>query len=37
MVNQQVALGNLGELGYNADVAANGIEVLDALEKKATT
>jgi two-component system, sensor histidine kinase and response regulator len=34
LVNQQVALGNLEKLGYQADVANNGIEVLSALEKK---
>ena len=34
VVNQQVALGNLRKLGYNADVAGNGIEVLNAIEEK---
>jgi two-component system sensor histidine kinase/response regulator len=33
-VNQRVALGNLAKLGYRADVAADGIEVLHALESK---
>ena len=33
-MNQQVALGNLRKLGYNADVASNGIEVLKALERE---
>jgi two-component system sensor histidine kinase/response regulator len=34
VVNQQVALANLLKLGYNADVATTGIEVLNALERK---
>jgi CheY-like chemotaxis protein len=33
-VNQQVALGNLHKLGYEADVAANGFEVLEATVRK---
>jgi CheY-like chemotaxis protein/HPt (histidine-containing phosphotransfer) domain-containing protein len=33
-VNQRVALGNLRKLGYEADVVANGLEVLDAMEIK---
>lgn len=32
-VNQRVSLAQLGELGYNADVARNGLEVLRALER----
>jgi CheY-like chemotaxis protein len=32
-VNQQVALRLLDQLGYRADVASNGLEVLDALER----
>jgi PAS domain S-box-containing protein len=34
VVNQQVALANLRKLGYNAEVAVNGIEVLFALERE---
>jgi CheY-like chemotaxis protein len=33
-VNQRVALRLLKRLGYRADVAANGIEVLDALKRQ---
>jgi len=33
-VNQMVALKMLDKLGYKADVAANGIEVLQALERQ---
>ncbi|MFH2005538.1 MAG: ATP-binding protein [bacterium] len=33
-VNQKVALLILGRLGYRADVAANGLEVLDALQRQ---
>ncbi len=33
-VNQQVALGNLRKLGYDADVAADGFEVLEATARK---
>ena len=34
LVNQKVALRMLERLGYEADVASNGIAVLDAFEKK---
>ncbi len=34
MVNQKVSLRILERLGYRADVAANGLEVLDALESR---
>jgi len=33
-VNQKVVLRILSRMGYRADVAANGIEVLDALERQ---
>jgi CheY-like chemotaxis protein len=33
-VNQKVAIGMLQSLGYKADVATNGIEVLQALERQ---
>ncbi|MBK1880771.1 CHASE domain-containing protein [Luteolibacter pohnpeiensis] len=32
-VNQKVALHMLGRLGYRADVAGNGLEVLEAMER----
>ncbi|HEY1111645.1 MAG TPA: response regulator, partial [Opitutaceae bacterium] len=34
-VNQKVALHMLAKLGYRADVAGNGLEVLDSLERQA--
>ncbi len=34
-VNQKVALQMLKRLGYSADVASNGVEVLQALERRA--
>lgn len=33
-INQKVALHNLKQLGYRADVAANGLEVLAALQRQ---
>lgn len=33
-INQKVALRMLGRMGYRADVAANGIEVLEALRRQ---
>ena len=34
-INQKVALGQLKEFGYSADVANNGLEALEAVKKKA--
>lgn len=34
MVNQKVGLAILKKFGYRADIAANGLEVLDALERQ---
>jgi PAS domain S-box-containing protein len=34
VVNQKVALRLLGQLGYRADVAANGLEAMDAIERQ---
>jgi signal transduction histidine kinase/DNA-binding response OmpR family regulator len=34
VVNQKVALRTLERMGYRADVAANGLEVIDALERQ---
>lgn len=33
-INQQVALHMLAQLGYRADLAANGLEVLDAVRRQ---
>ncbi|MDH5246816.1 MAG: response regulator, partial [Betaproteobacteria bacterium] len=33
-VNQKVVMRLLGRMGYRADVAANGLEVLDAIERQ---
>jgi CheY-like chemotaxis protein len=32
-INQQVAIGQLNNLGYTADVVANGLEVLEAFQR----
>ncbi|MGD0259503.1 MAG: PAS domain S-box protein [Verrucomicrobiota bacterium] len=32
-INQQVAMGQLSKLGHTADVAANGLEVLEAFQR----
>jgi signal transduction histidine kinase/CheY-like chemotaxis protein len=34
VVNQKVTLGMLGRLGYQADVASNGLEALSAIEQE---
>jgi CheY-like chemotaxis protein len=34
LINQKVALHMLEQLGYRADAVANGVEVLDALERQ---
>ncbi|MCX6675213.1 MAG: response regulator [Methanothrix sp.] len=34
LINQKVALKMLKKLGYSADLAANGLEVMQALERK---
>jgi PAS domain S-box-containing protein len=34
-VNQKVALRLLGQMGYRADVAANGLEAIEAVERQA--
>ena len=34
LVNQKVALANLHKLGFNADIVTNGLQVIDALQRK---
>src|SRR5215510_9288972 len=34
VVNQKLALRLLGQMGYRADVASNGIEAIEALERQ---
>jgi len=34
LVNQQVAIGFLSQFGYSADVAGNGLEVLEAVKRQ---
>jgi PAS domain S-box-containing protein len=34
LINQKVAIGLLKKLGYRADIAANGLEVLEALRRQ---
>src|SRR5205814_10242033 len=34
VVNQKVALRLLGQMGYRADVAGNGVEAIDAVERQ---
>jgi PAS domain S-box-containing protein len=34
VVNQKLALRLLGQMGYRADVAANGVEAIDAIERQ---
>ncbi len=34
LINQKVALGQLRKLGYDAEVVANGLDVLDAMARK---
>ena len=33
-MNQKVALANLHKLGFNADIVTNGLQVIDALQRK---
>ena len=32
-INQRVAIGQLGHLGYRADIASNGLQVLEAIDR----